>query len=209
MGEEVGARIRAARKAQGASLRSVASAVGVSASLLSLVENGRTQPSVSTLTALVTHLGITFDGVLGEPTVTERIPVSTPEPSFIQRGEHNPVVARVKGVRWERLSSLSGRSIDPLLVTFSPGARSTRHPASDLTAGTEHVYLLVGALTVQTRDGRRVLQPGDSLLLPIGAATSYVNEGTRPAQGIWFLVGSPDPAPMARELALFDAGRPG
>lgn len=208
MDEEVGARLRAARKAQGASLRSVASAVGVSASLLSLVENGRTQPSVSTLMALVTHLGITFDDVLGEPAVTERVPLSGPEPSFIQRGDRNPVVARVKGVRWERLSSLPGRPVDPLLVTFSPGASSARHPELELATGTEHVYLLAGALTVRTRNGRRVLQPGDSLLLPIGAALSYDNEGTRPAQGIWFFVGSPDPEPATREVALSGARHP-
>ena len=60
----VGAELRRVRAEKKLSLRSVASAVGVSASLLSQVETGKTQPSVSTLYALVSHLGISLDGIM-------------------------------------------------------------------------------------------------------------------------------------------------
>ena len=56
--EDIGARLRGARMQRGLSLRSVAQALGVSASLISQVETGKTQPSVSTLYALVNHLGV-------------------------------------------------------------------------------------------------------------------------------------------------------
>lgn len=61
----LGARLRAAREAQGVSLRSVAAAIGVSPSLLSQIENGKTNPSVDTLYALVQQLGISVDAMLG------------------------------------------------------------------------------------------------------------------------------------------------
>ena len=69
MATHIGARLRAARLAQGLSLRGVAEAVGVSASLVSQVETGKTQPSVSTLYAMVSHLGISMDDLLeaGDP----------------------------------------------------------------------------------------------------------------------------------------------
>ncbi|MGN6503633.1 MAG: helix-turn-helix domain-containing protein, partial [Pseudolysinimonas sp.] len=63
--EDIGARLRDARLQRGLSLRSVAQALGVSASLISQVETGKTQPSVSTLYAMVNHLGVSMDELLG------------------------------------------------------------------------------------------------------------------------------------------------
>ena len=59
--DSVGARLREARTEKRLSLRSVAAALGVSASLISQVETGKTQPSVATLYALATHLGLSLD----------------------------------------------------------------------------------------------------------------------------------------------------
>lgn len=62
----VGARIRQARLARGVSLRALAREVGVSPSLVSQIETGKSQPSVSTLYAITTALSISveslFDG---------------------------------------------------------------------------------------------------------------------------------------------------
>jgi len=61
----LGQRIRGSRLERGLSLRSLASAVGVSASLISQIENGKCRPSVSTLYAITTALGVTIDDVFG------------------------------------------------------------------------------------------------------------------------------------------------
>lgn len=59
----VGARIRQARLQRGTSLRALAREIGVSASLVSQIENGRSQPSVSTLYAITTALGISVESL--------------------------------------------------------------------------------------------------------------------------------------------------
>ena len=63
----LGARIRQERLAKGVSLRALAREIGVSASLVSQIETGKSQPSVSTLYAITTALSISveslFDGV--------------------------------------------------------------------------------------------------------------------------------------------------
>ncbi|MGI5412855.1 helix-turn-helix domain-containing protein [Streptomyces chartreusis] len=59
----VGARIRQARLAHGTSLRALAREIGVSASLVSQIENGKSQPSVSTLYAITTALGISIESL--------------------------------------------------------------------------------------------------------------------------------------------------
>jgi transcriptional regulator with XRE-family HTH domain len=61
---QLGARLREARVQSRRSLRTVANVVGVSASMLSQVETGKTLPSVSTLYALVSELGVSMDDIL-------------------------------------------------------------------------------------------------------------------------------------------------
>src|ERR1700735_2804927 len=62
----VGSLIRRERQNQGLSLRELARRVGVSASMLSQVETGRTRPSVSTIYSIATELGLSIDALLSE-----------------------------------------------------------------------------------------------------------------------------------------------
>ena len=63
---QIGGRIRAERARRGISLRSLARSVGLSPSLISQIETGKCQPSVSTLYAITTALGISVQDVFGE-----------------------------------------------------------------------------------------------------------------------------------------------
>jgi transcriptional regulator with XRE-family HTH domain len=196
-GEGIGARLRSARERTGWSLRSVASAVGVSPSLLSQVETGKTNPSVSTLFALIEYLGSSTEEVLGasgtSAVLDPRSSSATPSASIVlQRGADNPIVPMEDGVVWERLASQPGGAAESLLVTYPPhGASSSggelmRHP------GTEHVYLLEGKLTLQFEQQTHVLSAGDSMLFDSARPHFYVNEGAVPARGIWFIVAGRD-----------------
>lgn len=64
------AQIRTARMKSQLSLRELGRRVGVSASLLSQIENGKSDPSVSTLYALVAELGLSLDTLL-EPELSD------------------------------------------------------------------------------------------------------------------------------------------
>ena len=69
---KVGGRLRAERERRGISLRELARRVGVSPSLVSQIELDRVNPSVSTLYALVTELGMTMSDVFGDSRPGER-----------------------------------------------------------------------------------------------------------------------------------------
>ncbi len=56
--------LRSARLRNGLSLRELGRRTGVTASLLSQIENGKSDPSVSTLSALVSELGLSLDALL-------------------------------------------------------------------------------------------------------------------------------------------------
>ncbi|RFA18205.1 hypothetical protein B7R25_15935 [Subtercola boreus] len=214
MNEEVGPKLRAARLDKGLSLRSIAAEVGVSASLISQVETGKTQPSVSTLYALVNQLGISFDELLGstpaagggsggsgsgssstggadespEPAARTEVPAEGMR-SAIQHGSDNPVLEMENGVRWERLATGSGGPVDPLLVTYAPGGSSSVEGRLMRHSGYEYAYLLSGELTVHLEFDTYVIRAGDSLNFDSHRPHMYVNNGQVPARGLFFVTG--------------------
>ena len=192
--ENIGIRLREARLRQGMSLRSVAQSLGVSASLISQVETGKTQPSVSTLYALVSHLGISIDDLLG----VVATPIDAPEPaapqatitiSTIQRAAENAVLEMENGVKWERLAMGDSGPADALLVTYDPGASSSIEGKLMRHAGVEYAYLIEGELTLQLDFDTYVLKPGDSLHFDSVRPHLYSNRGDVIARGVWFVVG--------------------
>lgn len=197
MEDKIGPALRQARLARGLSLRGVASAAGISASLLSQVENGKSQPSVSTLYALVSHLGMSLDDLLGlgsgrAAEADRPVPAETGRPEVVQRGADNPVLEMANGVRWERLAVGPGTAADALLVTYEPGAASAADRKLMRHSGTEYAYLLSGELTLLLDFERHHVRAGDSLCFDSARPHLYVNQGEEPARGVWFVAGRHD-----------------
>jgi transcriptional regulator with XRE-family HTH domain len=204
--DRIGPALRQARLERKLSLRSAASAAGISASLLSQVETGKSQPSVSTLYALVNHMGVSLDELLGiggdradrvaqvaaAGGASARHGGAGPSFDVVQRAADNPVLEMANGVRWERLA-VGGRSdVDALLVTYDPGAASSVDRKLMRHSGTEYAYLLSGQLTLLLDFERHLITAGDSLCFDSTRPHMYVNQGDVPARGVWFVSGRHD-----------------
>ena len=211
---QIGERIRAERARKGISLRSLARSVGLSPSLISQIETGKCQPSVSTLYAITTALGVSVQDVFGEAgasgdgavagqAAAGRVAVAqaaVAAPPGHGRGTEpgGPVVCPGQrdvleldsGVIWQRLGRVPGSHVDFLLVSYAPGGCSS--PAGRLMqhAGTEYGYLVQGELTVTLGPRSHRLTPGDAVSFASVTPHSYRNEGTVPAVGIWFVAES-------------------
>ena len=193
--DSVGARLREARLQKKLSLRSLAQALGVSASLISQVETGKTQPSVQTLYAMANHLDLSLDELLGIPGSASRSvdsgrsDIAMPN---VQRGEDNSVLEMENGVRWERLASAPGGPAEAILVTYEPGASSSIEGKLMRHRGMEYAYILEGSLTLQLEFDVYELSAGDSLQFDSVRPHMYTNKGKVNAKGIWFVVGRRD-----------------
>jgi transcriptional regulator with XRE-family HTH domain len=206
----VGSLIRRERQNQGLSLRELARRVGVSASMLSQVETGRTRPSVSTIYAIATELGLSIDALLSDKeaavaTATaaasgsagprvRRGPVGTSAAaadlaSQLVRPEQRRKLELESGVTWELLSDLLPHLVDFMFVTYEPGGRSSSSGKLMRHTGTEFAFLLRGKLKIQVGFDEYVLQAGDALAFDSSEPHLLVNEGTEPAEGIWFVLG--------------------
>ncbi|KMO83639.1 helix-turn-helix domain-containing protein [Mycolicibacterium chlorophenolicum] len=177
------ARLKAARVAAKLSVRELSRRVGISASMLSQIENGRAQPSVATLYSLVSTLSISLDELLtGNATRTERpaAPVVTPD--------KRAVLVMDTGVTWERLTPGPDPLVDALLVTYPPGSTSSSGGGLMRHTGHEYGFLLSGRLTVHLGFDTFVLEAGSSINFDSATPHAYVNESSEAAQGIWHVV---------------------
>ncbi|MGM7774695.1 cupin domain-containing protein [Arthrobacter sp. KNU-44] len=211
--EAIGPQIRVARLADGRSLRQLASEVGVSASLLSQVENGKVQPSVATLYALVSALGVSVDSVLGvanenqkpgqgvsaSPEADKQTPSDalwTDTRIVVQRRNENPTLDMDNGVRWERLSG-SNDELEILLVTYQAGASSSIDGKLMRHSGHEFAYLIEGNLTVQIGFDVFEVEAGDSFNFDSTLPHMYINRSDNAARGIWYSTGRRSDLPAA------------
>jgi transcriptional regulator with XRE-family HTH domain len=205
----VGSLIRRERQNQGLSLRELARRVGVSASMLSQVETGRTRPSVSTIYAIATELGLSIDALLSDKEAEVATATAVASASAGPRVRRGPVGASTaadlasqlvrpeerrkleleSGVTWELLSDLLPHLVDFMFVTYEPGGRSSSSGKLMRHTGTEFAFLLRGRLKIQVGFDEYVLQAGDALAFDSSEPHLLVNEGTEPAEGIWFVLG--------------------
>ena len=183
---KVGGRLRAERERLGISLRELARRVGVSPSLVSQIELDRVNPSVSTLYALVTELGMTMSDVFGE----------RPEQRMVQRGdslaerpETRPVINLESGVRWERLTHERDPDVEFLYVVYPVGAASCPEDALMTHGGREYGYVSSGTLGVQVGFEVYDLGPGGSIAFDSSSPHRLWALGGEPVHAIWVVIG--------------------
>ncbi|WP_405727469.1 XRE family transcriptional regulator [Streptomyces sp. NBC_00028] len=197
----VGARIRQARQERGVSLRALAREVGVSASLVSQIETGKSQPSVSTLYAITTALGISVESLFEQresvaatgdaAAVTHALAAFAADPArrigpLVTPGERE-VLELDSGVMWERLGHVPGTEVDFLLVTYRPGGSSSTSGGLMRHAGTEYGYLISGELVLTLGFETYTLRPGGAVCFESTTPHRYCNDGEEPAVGVWFV----------------------
>lgn len=206
---QVGQRIREERLKRGLSLRELARAVGVSASMVSQIETGKSQPSVSTLYAITSALGISvqdvfeaavadldasFEHVVGEtgPPTTVLQALSALPPGRLGPVVHEDerqVLTLDSGVTWERLGRLPPHNVDFLLVTYAPGGTSSSTGALMRHPGSEYGVVLRGELVLTLAFEEMTLRAGDSISFESSTPHRYRNDGSEEAVGVWFVSG--------------------
>lgn len=191
----LGEALRDARLARHQSLRNAASATGISASMLSQIENGRSWPSVKTLQSLAGHLSLSIDGLLGLPPGLSPAGAGRSDPRppsmpivVVQQRDHDPLV-KIEGVMWRRLASDESTMVAPLIGTFEAGARSSLEGLVPRTDGSRYGCVLEGALTLILDDAAYVLRSGDSLAVPGRREQIYFNHTPVPARLLCYVIG--------------------
>ena len=153
---DLGARLRAQRRAANITLRQVAEKSGLTAAYLSQVETGRTTPSIASAKRIAAAYGLSLVGLLAED--------DDRRDSIVQRREERRLlISGRSGVVKELLvHRQGGKLLEPLYVLIPPGKGSDGqydHP------GEEFGFVLSGTLELSVEDKVHRIRKGDSFYL--------------------------------------------
>ena len=166
-GAEVGRHLRELRAERGISIRSLADQSGLNVNTLSLIENSRTSPSVSTLQQLAAALDVPITAFFERDVPKNDI--------SYQKANQRRRVSFAHGTLEDLGTGLSMRGGQPLLVTMKPKADSG--PTPIVHTGHEFVFCLEGQLTYTIQGNLYLLDPGDSLLFAAYLPHCWCNSG--------------------------------
>ena len=187
---KVGSRLREERERREMSLRELARRVGVSPSLVSQIELDRVNPSVSTLYALVTELGMTMSDVFGDDVRPARVVrARRDEDGLAAAPGTRSVINLASGVRWERLTPHSDPDVEFLYVVYPVGAESCPADALVTHGGREYGYVESGTLGVHVGFDEYELGPGASIAFNSSSPHRLWAIGDEPVHAIWVVLG--------------------
>jgi transcriptional regulator with XRE-family HTH domain len=169
---DVGGRLRELRQERGMSMRALGRASGLSTNALSMIERGRTSPSVSTLYKISEALGVP---------ITAFFRLEPPKQDVVfRKANERRSVPFPRGV-WEGLGGESFvGGLEPFLLTLEVGASSGRFGM--LHSGHEFVLCLEGSLEYEVEEERYLLEAGDSLLFAAQLQHRWRNAGKSPCR---------------------------
>lgn len=169
---DVGERLRILREERGLSMRSLARASGLSTNALSMIERGRTSPSVSTLAKLAMALGAPITAFFrSEPERSNIVfrKVAQRSRSILQTGLY-------EGLGGDAFSGM----MEPFILTLDPGSTSGEHDM--IHTGQEFALCLEGAVEYGLENQLFRLEAGDSLIFAANLRHSWHNPGPGPAR---------------------------
>ena len=204
----VGARLREKRAENGISLRELARRLDVSPSLVSQIETGKIQPSVRTLYAIVSELGLSLDeifelvGASGEADtgaaaaapVARAMPAPAAESrtvgaATVGRADERRVIELESGVRWERMAAWEEPDVEFMIAVYGVGGSSSADGKLMRHRGREFGLVLSGTLNVTVGFEDHVLGPGDSITFQSTTPHRLHNDGPVEVRAVWVTLG--------------------
>lgn len=169
MDDLVGPKLKAVRSQLGLSQRALAKAAGVPSSTVSLIESGRTSPSVGSLKRLLDAAGLSLGEFFSQEFQQDQ--------QVFFRGEDLMHISR-GDVSYRQLGCGQPSTLQILHETYQPGADSGRVPLSH--EGEEGGLVIEGRLEVTVGDHTRVLNAGDGYLFASTLPHRFRNPGPTP-----------------------------
>jgi len=193
---DVGRRLTELRAERGLSIRALAEMSGLAVNTLSLIENGKSSPSVSTLQQIANALGISIRAFF-ETGARSSV-------THIRAGQR-PRAAFEHGMLEDLGAGMTERGVQPFLITLEPNSGSGRQPI--VHTGYEFVFCLEGRLTYTVEDKVYLLEPGDSLLFESHLPHQWHNVHATPSKALLVLCPADrNDQPAMRHFAALETG---
>lgn len=169
----IGHRLRELRTSKELSLRQLAQETGLSATLLSQIERGVTEPSLKSLRLIAEVFGQSIAALFQED--------STPQIQLSRKGTRSRIISPQGSIQYEQI--MRGHpDMAVLHGLLEPGASSSAEPWSH--PAIECAYVTVGTLTVEVGSRLYTVPAGDAITLDSRQPHRYINESNSPTEFI-------------------------
>lgn len=178
--DDIAERLKSEREARGLSQRQLANACGVTASMISVMEQGRTSPSIATLKKVLSGLNMSLSDFFSDTALNrekwhftrDELLEINPEAKF---GSHGDDAAR--SISFRQVGNTSQSAIQMLHEHYPPGADtgSERYSHEAEEAG----IVVEGEIEITVGDETRTLKKGDAYLFNSRLAHRFRNSGDR------------------------------
>ena len=167
----VASNLRRLRRAAGLSQGALAEASGISRRMITNLEGGDTNVSLSSLDRLAEALGVDFVAIVADPEASSR---RIEQVAWRGRGETSEAVllGSVPALREAQLWRWS----------LAPGERYTAQP--DPAGWHEMIAVTKGCLRVELAEGDLTIETGDFAIYSSAQTYAYVNDGSVPVHFI-------------------------
>ncbi|MCS7281217.1 MAG: cupin domain-containing protein [Desulfobacterota bacterium] len=174
---DLGMKLRQLREAKGLTLRELSLRVGCTPAFISQVENGKTEPSISTLKKIASALGVNIvdffmDNVNDEDVVTK---------------EEDRIDIHLK--RWDAkiqslVKNVTNKRMQPFYTVIKPGGGSHGMYSHD---GEEFGFVIKGEMVLRLNDKTHIIRQGESFYFSSRIPHDWVNEGKEEVHIIWVI----------------------
>ena len=170
-GATLGSGIRAERLRQGLTLTHLAERAGLSASALSQIERGVTDPSIGSLRRIAAVLQVPFFQFLVDPHSPWAV---------IRKEERRTITFPRRTLQYQLLTPNLRGPFEVLSLELAPDATSGEQPLGH--DSDECMVILRGPVEVEVATEVHVLQTGDSIYIQRAAPHRAVNRGPQTAE---------------------------
>ncbi|MBN2550693.1 MAG: helix-turn-helix transcriptional regulator [Anaerolineales bacterium] len=174
---DVGRRLRELRSERGLSIRALAEQSGLNVNTLSLIENGKTSPSVSTLQQIAAALKLPINAFFESQ--------SPPRNIVHQKASSRQTAGFAHGTLADLGTDFSRADLEPYMVTLELQANSGDTPI--VHTGVEFVFCLEGQIGYEVAGQKFTLDPGDSLLFEAHLPHFWRNTGEGASRSLLLL----------------------
>lgn len=172
--DDIGARIRSARKEKGWTLDALASRSGLSTGFLSQVERDLTTLSIVSLSAICHALNVPIESMFSSSS-----PIGEAPSVVTQANQQLHIQIGGSPITYRYLTGqLPDAPIEELLIAEFPPEFIQQHSAHE---GQELGYILRGSLELHVQDDKYDLSVGDSYCIPASQAHGYFASATEGA----------------------------
>lgn len=175
LNERIGRRVRDLRADRGLSLEALAARCGVSRSMISMVERGRSSPTAVVLDKLAAGLDVPLASLFDAPE-----PPTGPVARQVDQPEWRDAASGY--VRRNVSPAGAGTPIQIVEVRFPAGARVAYETGPRDTRMHQQVWVLDGTIEVTVGEDRHRLATGDCLALVLDRPVMYHNPAESPAR---------------------------